>query len=217
MKILDIQSSPRSGSSDSIGLTSFFIQECQASDAVSSIDTLNVWNETLPEFAAKTIEAKYKAVKHEALSDEERLLWNQIQSLISRFQSADRILLGVPMWNFSIPYKLKQLIDLVMQRNYLFSYDGREYSPCLNIAKGIVVYTRGSEYREGTPIPPSLFDHQRPYIDFWLKLIGVREVRSVVVDNAWNRDKQQSETALAGGRAELKELAAWFLKTDFKA
>jgi FMN-dependent NADH-azoreductase len=28
------------------------------------------------------------------------------------------------MWNFGLPYKLKQLIDLVAQRNYLFAYDG---------------------------------------------------------------------------------------------
>jgi hypothetical protein len=37
------------------------------------------------------------------------------------------------MWNFSIPYKLKQLIDLTAQRYYLFTYDGKEYGPCLNI------------------------------------------------------------------------------------
>jgi FMN-dependent NADH-azoreductase len=29
--------------------------------------------------------------------------------------------IGVPMWNFAYPYKLKQLIDLVAQRNLLFT------------------------------------------------------------------------------------------------
>jgi FMN-dependent NADH-azoreductase len=29
------------------------------------------------------------------------------------------------MWNFGLPYKLKHLIDLVAQRNYLFTYDGK--------------------------------------------------------------------------------------------
>jgi FMN-dependent NADH-azoreductase len=71
------------------------------------------------------------------------------------------------MWNFGLPYKLKQLIDLVAQRNYLFTYDGNQYGPLLNIEKSIVVYTRGSRYLEGTPIPPS-FDHQAPYLDFWV-------------------------------------------------
>jgi FMN-dependent NADH-azoreductase len=116
------------------------------------------------------------------------------------------------MWNFGPPYKLKQLIDLVAQRNYLFSYDGKEYGPLLNVEKAVVAaYTRGSRYLEGTPIPPS-FDHQAPYVDFWLRLVGVRDFRSVIVDNAWNQDRQQSEISLRNGKAELKQLVEWFLK-----
>jgi FMN-dependent NADH-azoreductase len=64
------------------------------------------------------------------------------------------------MWNFGLPYKLKQLIDLVAQRNYLFTYDGKQYGPPLHVEKTIVVYTRGSRFLQGTPIPPSRFDHQ---------------------------------------------------------
>ena len=115
------------------------------------------------------------------------------------------------MWNFGLPYKLKQLIDLVAQRNYLFSYDGKQYGPLLNVEKGIVVYTRGSRFLEGTPIPPSRFDHQAPYLDFWLRLVGVRDLRSVIVDNAWNRDRQESEVSLANGKATLEGLVEWFL------
>jgi hypothetical protein len=51
-------------------------------------------------------------------------VWERIQSLIQRFQNADRIVVGTPMWNFGLfglPYKLKQLIDLVAPRNYLFA------------------------------------------------------------------------------------------------
>jgi FMN-dependent NADH-azoreductase len=32
--------------------------------------------------------------------------WEKIRELASRFQRADRIVMGVPMWNFSFPYKL---------------------------------------------------------------------------------------------------------------
>jgi FMN-dependent NADH-azoreductase len=52
-------------------------------------------------------------------------------------------------------YKLKQLIDLVAQRNYLFAYDSKRHGPLLNVAKAVVVCTRGSRFLEGTPIPPS--------------------------------------------------------------
>jgi FMN-dependent NADH-azoreductase len=211
VRILDIQSSPRGESSDSITLTKSFIEACRSYDASVVVDTLNVWQEQLPEFDYEAIGAKYKAVKHAAMTAPETKVWERIQSLIQRFQNADRIVLGTPMWNFALPYKLKQLIDLVAQRNYLFSYDGKEYGPLLNVEKAVVVYTRGSRFLGGTPIPPQ-FDHQSTYLDFWLRLVGVRDLRSVIVDNAWNQDRQHSEMSLTTGTAALKGLVEWFLE-----
>ena len=210
MKLLEIQSSPRGESSDSISLTQSFIQACKSDAGSMVVDTLNVWNESLPEFDYEAIGAKYKAVKHETMTEAESNVWERIQLLIQRFQNADRIVLGTPMWNFGLPYKLKQLIDLVAQRNYLFSYDGKQYGPFLNVEKAVAIYTRGSRFLAGTPIPPS-FDYQAPYLDFWLRLIGVRDLRSVIVDNAWNRDRQGSEVSLANGKATLERLVQWFL------
>jgi FMN-dependent NADH-azoreductase len=144
------------------------------------------------------------------MTEPETAIWEQIQSLIHRFQNADRIIMGTSMWKCRVPYKLKQLIDLVAQRKYLFTHDGRQYGPHLQVEKAIVVYTRGSQFIEGTPIPPSRFDHQATYIDFWLKLIGVREVKSVIVDDAWNQDSQQSALSLAKGKQDVKALVDWF-------
>jgi FMN-dependent NADH-azoreductase len=210
VKLLESQSSPRGEYSDSITLTKLFIEACRSADNSIIVDTLNVWHESLPEFDYEAIGAKYKAVKHETMTEAESSVWERIQLLIRRFQNADRIVLGTPMWNFGLPYKLKQLIDLVAQRNYLFTYDGIRYGPLLNADKAVAVYTRGSRYLEGTAIPPS-FDQQAPYLDFWLRLIGVRDLRSVIVDNAWNRDRQESEVSLASGKAALKGLVDWFL------
>jgi FMN-dependent NADH-azoreductase len=135
VKLLEIQSSPRGESSDSIALTKSFIYACKSDDTSIVVDTLNVWHEQRPEFDYEAIGAKYKAVKHETMTEVESNVWERIQSLIQRFQNADRIVLGTPMWNFGLPYKLKQLIDLVAQRNYLFTYDGKQYGPLLNIKK----------------------------------------------------------------------------------
>jgi Flavodoxin-like fold len=99
------------------------------------------------------------------------------------------------MWNFGLPYKLKQLIDLVAQRNYLFAYDGKQYSPLLNVEKAVVVYTRGLRFLEGTPLPLSRFDHQATYLGFSLRLVGVRDLRSVIVDN-WFFDGDRDAHAL---------------------
>jgi FMN-dependent NADH-azoreductase len=115
------------------------------------------------------------------------------------------------MWNFAPPYKLKQLVDLVAQRSYLFSYDGKQYGPMLSVAKAVAVYTRGSRFLENSAIPASRFDHLAPYIDFWLEFIGVQDLRSVVVDNAWNESAEESARSLANGRARLIDMTEWFL------
>jgi FMN-dependent NADH-azoreductase len=208
MNVLHIQSSPRGDKSKSIALTSAFLSASRKVFPAIDEDVLNVWNQNLPKFDTASIGAKYKAINHQPMTDAETRTWNRILELISRFQRANRIVLGLPMWNFSIPYKLKQLIDLTAQRNYLFTYDGKQYGPLLNIPKALVVYTRGSAYRENTPIPPS-FDHQAPYIDFWLRMIGVREVRSLVVDNVF-QDDAQSAARVAAGKQSVARLVDGF-------
>jgi FMN-dependent NADH-azoreductase len=208
MNVLHIQSSPRGEKSNSIALTNAFLSASRKVLPAINEDILNVWNENLPEFDTASIGAKYKAINHQPMTEAESLTWNRILELIGRFQRANRIVLGLPMWNFSIPYKLKQLIDLVAQRNYLFTLDGKEYGPSLDIPKALVVYTRGSAYRENTPIPPS-FDHQAPYIDFWLRMIGVREVRTLVVDNVF-QDDAQSAARVAAGKQSVERIVDGF-------
>ena len=84
-------------------------------DALPSVtvDVLNVWDEKLPAFDNAAIDAKYKGVAGSVMNEAETAIWHRIQAPVARFNIADRIVLGVPMWNFAYPYKLKQLIDLV--------------------------------------------------------------------------------------------------------
>src|SRR6059036_2742957 len=177
MLLLNIQSSPRGAKSASIAVTNAFLDAYQALHSDAMIDTLNVWEENLPDFDSEAIGAKYKGVSHKPMNTAEAEIWERIQTLAKRFRRADRIVLGVPMWNFAYPYKLKQLIDLACQRNVLFTYDGTEYGPLLKTRRALVVYARGGTYAEGSPTPASRFDHQKGYIDFWLKFIGVKQVQ----------------------------------------
>jgi FMN-dependent NADH-azoreductase len=60
------------------------------------------------------------------MTEVESNIWKRIQSLIQRFQNAYRIVVGTPMWNFDLRYKLKHLIDLVAQQDYLFAHNGAQ-------------------------------------------------------------------------------------------
>jgi FMN-dependent NADH-azoreductase len=114
------------------------------------------------------------------------------------------------MWNFAYPYKLKQLIDLACQRNMLFTYDGTEYGPLLKTRRAFVVYARGGTYVEDSPTPASQFDHQKGYIDFWLKFIGVKQVNTLVVEGTTWPEKEKRGASIARGLEEAGRLAADF-------
>lgn len=106
----------------------------------------------------RRFDAKHEGVAGSVMNEAETRLWNRIQALVARFKRADRVVLGVPMWNFAYPYK--QLIDLAPQRNMLFTYDGERFGPFLQTPRAMVIYTRGQEYREDLPTPPSRFNYQ---------------------------------------------------------
>jgi FMN-dependent NADH-azoreductase len=131
MILLNIQTSPRGSKSISIAATHAFVEAYRTAHPDVTVDNLNVWEEGLPEFDSEAIGAKYKGVAKESMSEAESAIWRRIQSLAARFQAADLIVLGVPMWNFAYPYKLKQLIDLVCQRNFLFTFREGKFGPLL--------------------------------------------------------------------------------------
>ena len=174
------------------------------------MDTLNVWEENLPEFDQEAIGAKYKGINKEPMNAAELKVWDRIQELVARFKRADRIVIGVPMWNFAYPYKLKQLIDLVAQRNLLFTYDGREYGPLLKTPQALLILTRGGAFAEDLPTPPSRFDHQRGYLEFWLPLVGVQEVKTLVVETTSWRGEEKGKSSVEQGKEAARKLAANF-------
>jgi FMN-dependent NADH-azoreductase len=207
IRLLKIDASPRASKSNSITLTDAFVTAYR--DAVPSVivDVMNVWDERLPEFDNAAIDAKYKGVAGSAMNEAETGVWNRIRALVARFMLADRIVLGVPMWNFAYPYKLKQLIDLVSQRNMLFTFDGERFGPLLQTPRAMVIYTRGQEYREDLPTPPSRFDHQSSYVEFWLHFIGVQDVRALAVENTWG---DKAEASMRAAREKVAALAKDF-------
>ena len=187
MRVLNIVASPRKEKSASVAIVDAFLSKYRECSANLLVDTLDIWQERLPEFDAEAINAKYKGVSGEPMTPVEAATWEKIKELSLRFQRADRIVLGVPMWNFSFPYKLKQLIDLSCQRNMLFTFDGKCYGPSLSIDKAFVAYVRGQSDEAGfKTVPQPRFEYLSSYIEFWLRFIGVRRVVTLTVEHTWD-------------------------------
>src|SRR6201984_30452 len=208
MYVLNIVTSLRKDQSASRALVDAFLREymTQADDIV--VDTLDVWQERLPEVDAHTIDAKYKGVSGEPMTPAEAAAWEKIRELASRFRRADRIVMGVPMWNFSFPYKLKQLIDLSCQRNMLFTFDGKRYGPSLDIEKAFVAFVRGQSDEAGfETVPHPGCQYLSGYVDFWLRFIGVKEVVTLTLEHTWDG---RAVDMIASGKKRAAELAMQF-------
>ena len=208
MRILNITTSPRKDKSASIAIVNAFLAEYKERVRDVVVDTLDIWQEQLPEFDAEAINAKYKGVSGEPMTPVETATWEKIRELDARFQRADRIVLSLRMWNFSFPYKFKQLIDLSCQRNMLFTFDGDFYGPSLNIDKAFVVYVRGQSDEAGfkTVSQPG-FKYLSGYVEFWLQFIGVRSVVSLTVEHTWDG---RAVDMIEAGKRQAAELARQF-------
>ena len=141
--LLHIVGSPRKdGISASIDVAERFIEAWMGQDASRTVYTLDVWKTELPSFDGAALEAKYASLAGIEMSGEAAKVWGRIGEMGELFHAADVIVMGVPMWNFGIPYRLKHLIDAVTQKNVLYKFDGQNLIGTLVGRKLVVVAER---------------------------------------------------------------------------
>jgi FMN-dependent NADH-azoreductase len=132
----------------------------------------------VPEFDAAAVEGKMNTFAGIELDGPAVSAWRGVTAAFERFAAADEYLFSVPMWNASVPYKLKQLIDVVSQPSMVFSFDPTDgYTGLLTGRKAAVLYT-GAIYGEGRG-PAFGSDFQAPFFRDWLQWAGVLEVREI--------------------------------------
>ena len=182
-KLLYIEASPRKKRSASIEVSMAFLEAYRAAHPGDEIQTLDVWALDLPRFDSDAMEAKYAGLSGATLTGAQKAAWEGVRRLAAPFLAADKLLFGVPMWNFGIPYPLTHLIDVISQKDVLFSFDAGGFAGLLKARKAAVIYARGLDYFSGASITPATgYDFQRPYMEMWLRFIGVTEISEVVIE-----------------------------------
>lgn len=124
------------------------------------------------------------------------------EELLAEFLAADVIVLGAPMYNFSIPSQLKAWLDRVLVAGRTFKYT--ESGP-VGLAGGkqvVIVSARGGVYSEG---PAQVMDHQESYLKAALGLAGITDV-TVIRAEGVNLGKQQREQAIASAQHQVRML-----------
>jgi len=177
--VLYIQASPRGDRSMSIALADAFLDAYARSHSDDTILGLDVFQAELPPFEGSILEAKYAILHGRKHTPEQLRAWKAVEAIIDRFKSADKHVLAVPMWNFGLPYRLKQYVDILVQPGYTFAYSPQEGYRGLVIGKPVfIAAARGGDYSapEGAAM-----DFQLRYLEFILGLIGFADIRSLVV------------------------------------
>ncbi len=72
---------------------------------------------------------------------------------------------AIPLWNYTIPYKLKQLVDVDSQNGLIFDlHEDGSVTGKLGGKTTIVVYARGNFYGSGSPTPGAEYDQGKPFM-----------------------------------------------------
>jgi FMN-dependent NADH-azoreductase len=142
----------------------------------------------------------------------EQQAWAVTHPLITELLEAETVLLGVPMYNFSIPAALKTWIDRVTFPGAL--NDPNTGAGLLGDTSVVLITARGGAYGPGTP--RQAYDFQLPYLRAYFAERGVREENLHVVTAemtlaglaphlAWSRPL--AARSLAAARQEVTTLA----------
>jgi FMN-dependent NADH-azoreductase len=182
-RLLYVEASPRKDRSASIEVSRAFLEAYRVAHPDDEVETLDIWASHLPSFNGEALAAKYAGLSGMPLTTKQKTVWDEIQRLAAPFLTADKLLLAVPLWNFGIPYRLKQLIDLISQKDILFSFDGTGFRGLLKARKAAVVYARGLDYLSAaSSTPATTYDFQRPYMEMWLRFIGITTISEIIVE-----------------------------------
>lgn len=173
-KLLHINAAPRGDSSRTLQVSKAFLDNFSRQYPDAAIDTLNLFAEHLPSMTVKQLDGKYTLMSGKDLSGELKQAWEKIEEHIDRFLSADAYLISTPMWNFSIPYFLKQYIDVIFQPKYLFRYTENGVEGMAIHKKMVVITSRGGDYTPGTP--GESFDHQESYLKTAFGFVGITDI-----------------------------------------
>ncbi len=120
--------------------------------------------------------------------------------------AADIIVIGAPMYNFTIPTQLKAWLDRIAVAGKTFRYT--ENGPVSLLPKGKKVFiasARGGIYAAGSPA--AAMDHQESYLTAALAFIGLTDV-SIVRAEGVNLSPEARASALAKARGDIEALAA---------
>jgi FMN-dependent NADH-azoreductase len=125
-------------------------------------------------------------------------------SVLDEFLAADTIVIGAPMYNFTLPTQLKSWIDRLMVAGKTFRYTENGPEGLAGGRRVIVAIARGGVYSEGAPA--AAFEHLETYLRGVFNFIGIEP--EFVIAEGLNISAEQREESIGLALGETVRLAA---------
>jgi FMN-dependent NADH-azoreductase len=207
-KVLIINASARTLASQSRKLTNVFIDQWNDIYPNAAIRYRELGNTDVPHVNEGWIAAAFKP---EALRTEEDIKALQTSdTYIAELQEADVIVLGTPMYNWSIPSTLKAYLDQVMRVNQTFKVNTADaQNPYIGLLENKTLFlllARGNQgYENGGHNEHMNF--QSTYLKTVFNIMGIRNIYTVAV-NGTSLDKDELKKSVEAAHQDVRNLVA---------
>jgi FMN-dependent NADH-azoreductase len=119
--------------------------------------------------------------------------------------TADILVVGAPMYNFTVPSQLKAWIDRIAIAGRTFRYTQSGSEGLLTGKKAFIASARGGIYSPGSPAAG--LEHHESYLTGVLAFLGITDVTIVRAEGV-AISPEAREQALVRARAEISAIAA---------
>ncbi|MGJ4886646.1 FMN-dependent NADH-azoreductase [Bradyrhizobium sp. HKCCYLRH3099] len=127
------------------------------------------------------------------------------QAVLDEFLSADIVVIGAPMYNFSVPSQLKAWIDRIAVAGKTFTYGPNGPEGLAGNKRVIVAISRGGRY--GAETPMAALEHVETYLRSVFGFIGVKDLTFIAADGVQMGPEHRAQ-ALAHALDAAGRLAA---------
>jgi FMN-dependent NADH-azoreductase len=127
------------------------------------------------------------------------------QAVLDEFLTADIVVLGAPMYNFTLPSQLKAWIDRILVAGKTFKYGAQGAEGLAGNKRIIVAISRGGFYGAGTPY--AVGEHLETYLRWVFGFIGINNPEFISADGV-QIGPEHREKALAGALDAVTKLQA---------
>ena len=126
-------------------------------------------------------------------------------AVLDEFLAADTVVLGAPMYNFTLPSQLKAWIDRIVVAGKTFKYGAQGAEGLAGNKRVIIAISRGGCYGAGTPA--AVGEHLETYLRWVFGFIGVTNPEFIFADGI-QVGPEHREKALAGALQAAIDLHA---------